>query len=395
MSFITIGTQSELANFCERLRSAEWIAFDTEFVSEHSYRTQLCLVQVAIPGLTAVIDPLSIDEMRPFWDAVVAPGHQTIVHAGREEIVFSLSATGRPPHNLIDVQLAAGLMGVEFPAGYGTLVSRLLGKRTNKAETRTDWRRRPLTAQQVAYALSDVEHLAALRDLILVKLEHLGRLDWLHTETASWLSEIEAARGKERWRRVSGSSGLSRRRLAIVREIWRWREEEAERRDCPARRVLRDDLIVELAKRELADPNKIRAVRGLERGDLKYALPKLTACIERALHLPESDCPEIVRTETNPQQTMVTQLLSSALGSICRQAQVAPSLVGTANDVRDLVSFHLGDLGETAEPPLLTQGWRAEVVGEVLKDLLLGRTTLHIVDPRAEQPLAFEPRKAD
>ncbi|MDZ4780740.1 MAG: HRDC domain-containing protein [Planctomycetia bacterium] len=393
MSFITIGTQSELANFCERLRSAEYIAFDTEFVSEHSYRTQLCLVQVAIPGLTAVIDPLSIDDMRPFWDAVVAPGHQTIVHAGREEIVFSLAATGRPPHNLIDVQLAAGLMGVEFPAGYGTLASRLLGKRINKAETRTDWRRRPLTAQQVAYALSDVEHLAALRDLILGKLESLGRLDWLHTETASWLAEIEASRGKERWRRVSGSSGLSRRRLAIVREIWRWREEEAERRDCPARRVLRDDLIVELAKRELADPNKIRAVRGLERGDLKYALPKLTACIERALHLPESDCPEIVRTETNPQQTMVTQLLSSALGSICRQAQVAPSLVGTANDVRDLVSFHLGDLGESAEPPLLTQGWRAGVVGEVLKDLLLGRTTLHIVDPRAEQPLAFEPRK--
>ncbi len=390
MSFITISTQQELASFCERLHTAEWIAFDTEFVSEHSYRTQLCLVQVAIPGQTAVIDPFPVGDMRPFWDAIAAPGHQTIVHAGREEIVFTLGATGRPPHNLIDVQLAAGLIGIEFPAGYGTLVSRLLGRRTSKAETRTDWRHRPLSAQQIAYALSDVEHLVALRDTVLGKLAQLGRLDWLQTETNSWLAEIDEARGRERWRRVSGSSGLSRRRLAIVREIWRWREEEAERRDCPAKRVLRDDLIVELAKRELADSQKIRAVRGMERGDLKFSLSKLAACIERALQLPESECPDIVRLETNPQQTMVTQLLSSALGSICREAQVAASLVGTANDVRDLVAFHLGEALESAQPPLLTQGWRATVVGEVLKDLLLGRTALRIVDPRADQPLAFE-----
>jgi len=336
---------------------------------------------------------LSIGDMRPYWETIVAPGHQTIVHAGREEIMFSLAATGRPPHDLIDVQLAAGLIGVEFPAGYGTLVSRLLGKRTSKAETRTDWRRRPLSAQQLAYALSDVEHLPALRDLILGKLERLGRLEWLRAETDSWLGEIHVARGRERWRRVSGSSGLNRRRLAIVREIWRWREEEAERRDCPARRVLRDDLIVELAKRELSDPHKIRAVRGLDRGDLKYALPKLAACIDRALHLPEEDCPEIVRTETNPQQTMVTQLLSSALGSICREAQIAPSLVGTANDVRDLVSYYLGDWSTSSPPPLLTQGWRALVVGEVLKDILQGRVALRIVDPRAEQPLTFERNK--
>jgi ribonuclease D len=391
MSFITISTARELADFCERMHAAEWIAFDTEFVSEHSYRTQLCLVQVAIPGQTAVIDPFPVGDMRPFWEAIAAPGHQTIVHAGREEIVFTLHATGKPPHDMIDVQLAAGLMGLEYPAGYGTLVSRLLGKKMNKGETRTDWRRRPLTAQQLAYALSDVEHLVALRDLILKRLAELGRSDWLKVETDSWLAEIEAARGRERWRRVSGSSGLSRRRLAIVRELWRWREEEAERRDCPARRVLRDDLIVELAKRELADPHKIRAVRGLERGDLKYALPKLAACIDRAMQLPEDKCPEILRTETNPQQTMVTQLLSSALGSICREAHVAASLVGTANDVRDLVSFHLGEALDPT-PPLLMQGWRASVVGEVLKDLLFGRVSLRIADPRADQPLAFDAR---
>jgi ribonuclease D len=392
MSFITVSTPRELADLCERLHVAEWIAFDTEFVSEHSYRTQLCLVQVAIPGLTAVIDPFPSGDMRPFWEAIAAPGHQTIVHAGREEIVFTLHATGKPPHDLIDVQLAAGLIGLEFPAGYGTLVSRLLGKRTDKGETRTDWRRRPLTAQQLAYALSDVEHLLALRDTILNRLRQLGRLDWLKTETEDWLAEIDAARGKERWRRVSGSSGLSRRRLAIVREIWRWREEEAERRDCPARRVLRDDLIVELAKRELADPHKIRAVRGMERGDLKFALAKLAGCIERALQLPENQCPEIIRTETNPQQTMVTQLLSSALGSICREAQVAASLVGTANDVRDLVSYHLGESQDQTQPPLLMQGWRANVVGEVLKDLLFGKTAIRIADPRADQPLAFDIR---
>ena len=149
--------------------------------------------------------------------------------------------------------------------------------------------------------------------------------------------------------RVSGINGLSNRSLAIVRELWRWREAEAARRDSPVRRVFRDDLIVELAKRRSADLKQIRAVRGLERGDLQRLLPKIGEHIALALDLPESELPRSERREMPNQLNLLGQFLSSALSSICRSAQIAPSIVGTASDVRDLIAYRLG-YGDP-EPP--------------------------------------------
>ncbi len=386
-----ITTERELSELCRRMADAPWIAFDTEFVSEHTYRPQLCLVQVAVDDYLAAIDPLAVHELAPFWQALAEEGHETIVHAGREELVFSLAATGRPPARLFDVQLAAGFIGMEYPAGYGNLISRLLGRTPRKGETRTDWRRRPLSDRQIDYALEDVRHLPALRDKLRGRLEELGRLEWFQTEMADFQAEVAGMHTRERWRKVAGSSSLSSRSQAIVRELWQWREQEAARRDCPTRRVLRDDLIVELAKRRSADAKQIRAVRGLERGDLQRHLPAMCEAIARALEVPDDACPETIRRDASPQLTMLGQFLSSALSSICRAAEVAPSLVGTPNDVRELVAYQLGEWNApSGELPVLAQGWRAEVVGHLLDDLLAGKVSIRIRDPRAEQPLAFE-----
>jgi ribonuclease D len=291
----------------------------------------------------------------------------------------------------LDVQIAAGLIGREYPAGYGSLVSGILGVRTDKGETRTDWRRRPLTDRQVGYALEDVRHLKPLRDRIVARLEQLGRMDWLDAEMAAWQADVIAARGDERWRRVSGSSGLDRRKLAIVRELWRWREQEAERRNCSPRRVLRDDLIVELAKRRTDDPRRIRAVRGMERGDLRRGLDDLAACVRRAAALPDEELPVQIRQDSNRQLTMLGQFLSSALTSICRDAEVAPALVGTASDVRDFLAYRLDNRRCTGQQlPVLAQGWRRELVGKLLDDLIGGRVAIRIADPAADQPLSFE-----
>ena len=206
----------------------------------------------------------------------------------------------------------------------------------------------------------------------------------------TWQNGIDDYRSRERWRKVSGITGLSNRSLAIVRELWRWREQEAERRDVPPKRVLRDDLIIELAKRKTAESKQIQAVRGMERGDLTRALPALVGAIQRALDLPEADLPRSERRETPNQINMLGQFLSSALTSICRAAQIAPSMVGTASDVRELVAYRLGyDVGGT---PILAEGWRAEVVGHVIDDLLGGKLSIRIADPESEEPLVFEPR---
>ena len=164
MDYQDITTDAQLRDYCGELASAPAIAFDTEFVSEHTYRPVLCLVQVAAGGRLAVIDALAVADMKPFWEAIVAAGHQTVVHAGRGEMEFCLHAVERLPERLFDVQIAAGLVGIEYPVGFSTLVQKLLGLPSAKHETRTDWRQRPLSKRQIEYALEDALHLQPLCD---------------------------------------------------------------------------------------------------------------------------------------------------------------------------------------------------------------------------------------
>jgi len=388
MDYEHIVTQQQLVEFCDRFRGEPTIAFDTEFISEDSYKPELCLIQVAVHDKLAVIDPLAVTDVNPFWELLAAPGHETIVHSGRQEFQFCNDAIGRRPQGWFDVQVAAGFVGTEYPAAYASLIAKLLNQRLPKGETRTNWRKRPLSQRQLEYALHDVLYLQPIRDLLVQNLDRLGRRTWLSQELAVWQDSLEKVEQQERWRRVSGISGLSSRSLAIVREVWRWRDGEARRRNSPAKRVLRDDLIVELARRKSADARQIYAVRGMERGNLKRHLDSLAESVERALALPDTDCPRLARANNNnaSQYNLPGQFLNTALGCICRSAKLAPTLVGTVQDVRDLIAYRLHQTADQ-QPPALTQGWRAEVVGHLLDDLLAGKSSLRIADPAAEQPL--------
>jgi ribonuclease D len=391
MKYDYITSGQHLRDFCESIAPSSVVAFDTEFVSEDSFQPHLCLIQLAAGGRLAIIDPFECSELEPLWDLVTSPNHETLVHAGREEFRFVWRFSGKAPPRWFDVQIAAGLIGMEYPASYGTLSSRLLGKSIDKHETRTDWRRRPLSQRQLEYALLDVADLQAIRDALYARLRELGRLAWLENELADWQRDLIEFETGERWRRMSGISNLSPRSLAAVRELVDWRDTEAQRRDQPARRVLRDDLLIEVAKRLTADPARIRAVRGMERGDLQRFLPRIAQCVERALKLKEHELPRLTRRSSRPQLNVLGQFLSTALGSICRSAQVSPSLVGTAQDVRDLIAYRLNLGGfENGEVPLLARGWRAEVVGQVIDHLLAGDVAVRIADPLNDEPLVFE-----
>jgi len=282
------------------------------------------------------------------------------------------------------------LAGFEYPSGYGTLVSRLLKKKIGKHETRTDWRRRPLSKRQIDYALDDVRYLPAIWQSLKARIDRLGRSAWLAEEMADWQEQVCRAFTEERWRRVSGNSGLNPRSLAVLRELWRWREAQAQRRDCPTRRVLRDDLMVELARRQTASEKRIRAVRGLDRGDLRRQLPKIAECIQRALDLPEKDLPKTSQHRRMSQLALLGQFLYSALGTVCRQAKLAPALVGTPSDVRELIAYRIGS-GDHRQPPRLARGWRAEFIGHLFDDLLAGRASIRIADPLSDHPLVVEP----
>ena len=207
-----------------------------------------------------------------------------------------------------------------------------------------------------------------------------------------WLAEVQDSRDRPRWRRVSGVGNLSPRSLAIVRELWMWRRAEAERKDLPPRRVLRDDLIVELAKRKCDDIERIQAVRGMHRGMKPQMLQELAACIRRGMEASLDDLEREPRESMPSQLNVLGQFLSPALASICRSANVATSLAGTATDVRDLIAYRLGFAGgEGDDPPVLASGWRAELVGHLIDELISGKKSIRIEDPLSEHPLAFDP----
>lgn len=395
MPYESITNPAKLAEFCRRLERADRIGIDTEFVSEDTYRPELCLIQVATPDVLAVIDPYKVGELTAFWRLLADGRHSTIVHAAREEVNFALVACGKSPANLFDTQLAAGFCSAEYPSSYGSVVTKFLNARPGKGEQRTDWRRRPLTEEQIDYALEDVRYLVPLYDTLGRKLKQLGRLEWLGDETQRWLTDVLDARDNPRWRRVSGLGNMSPRCLAVVRELWMWRRSEAERRDMPPRRVLRDDLIVEIAKRKSDSADKIRAVRGLQ-GFKPDLLARIADCVKRGLDAPLGDIERPSQEAMPSQLNLLGQFLSPALSSICRNANVATSLAGTATDVRDLIAYRLGFASvDDGEPPLLATGWRAELVGHLIEDLLAGKKSIHIEDPLSEHPLAFEPVGGD
>ncbi|MCA9188012.1 MAG: ribonuclease D, partial [Planctomycetales bacterium] len=230
MKYSIAENNEDLRRLVAQMADAQVIAFDTEFVSEFTYRPDLCLLQVAADGHLWVVDPHAIASIDEFWNALCQGNHVTIVHAGREEFRFCRRAVGRVPANWFDVQLAAGLIGLEYPTSYGKLLTRLLNRKLPKGETRTDWRRRPLSQAQLEYALQDVVHLEPLYQQLSARLQKLGRRSWLDDENARWQQDVIDSDERERWRRVSGTSGLGPRALLAVKYLWQWREEQAEQR---------------------------------------------------------------------------------------------------------------------------------------------------------------------
>jgi ribonuclease D len=385
-----ITRQRDLEALCASIDAADIVGFDTEFVSEDTFHPELCLVQVVTATELAVVDPQAVD-IRPFWHSLAGGNRITVLHAGREELSFMLRSVGATPKRVFDVQLAAGFCSNEFPASYGSVVGKFLSRQPMKGEQRTDWRRRPLTDAQINYALEDVRYLLPLYDRLMQTLGRLDRLRWFDEEQAEWIQSIVEAQDRKDWRRVSGIGTLNARVLAIVRELWLWRQEEARRLNQPPKRLLRDDLLVEIAKRKTDQPDQILAIRGLQRGDLRRKARELAECVRRGLEAPLERGDRTGQREPPSQLNLLGQYLTPALTSICRKAEVAASMVGTASDVRELIAYRYGFGGaDPNETPALLKGWRAELVGNLLDDLLAGKKSIRIADPRHEDPLAFD-----
>jgi ribonuclease D len=257
-------------------------------------------------------------------------------------------------------------------------------------ETRTDWRRRPLSEAQLRYALEDVRHLLELADLLSGELEKLGRAAWADAEFQEFLEAIEHRGDEDRWRRLSGLHMLNRRGLEVARRLFEWRINDARRANRPIRSVLRDDLLVAIARRQPANRRDLEALRDFNRPHLIARAGEILGVIAEAVVVPAEDLPELTeRHDDLPGMAMVVSLLSAALSQACVQKKVAVGLAGGSSDLKELVRWYLDDQ-PSAQTPEVLRGWRHEVCGKILLDVLSGRRALRIVDPEAEVPVALD-----
>lgn len=388
LQYDSINTVDELEQFCDEIADCKQIGFDTEFVSEETYRPQLCLIQVAAGDRLAIIDPEYVEDTTSFWNLLTEPGRTVIAHAAREECRFCYRFTGKPISGLFDTQLAAGFVGMEYPASLGNLVQRMVNKTLPKGETRTNWGRRPLSEDQITYALNDVVDLSKMHDKLESMVIDLNRQDWLTEETGVFQQKVIDAETRENWRRVSGSSGLNPRQLETVRQIWLWRENRAKSIDRLPRRVLRDDLIVELAKRGSTDQNKIKNIRGMERRGFNDHYADIANAIQIALETSDADLPRRPRGSRRVVSPMLSQFLSTAIACISRQQKLAPPIVGNADDVRELMGYEL-DRQNGDQVPSLLKGWRGDIVGKTFRQLLAGDLAIRVANVKETQPLEF------
>jgi len=384
---VIVAQPQELSACCAYLASCPQFGFDTEFVGEQTYHPHLCLLQIATPEQLFLIDPLSVGPLGAFWDIVLDPAHLVIVHAGREEVRLCHLWTGRTPGNLFDLQIAAGLVGLAYPLSHASLVSQLLGVQMVKGETLTEWRDRPLTERQIRYAFDDVRYLLPLWQRLATRLQLLDRAEWACEEFARLAAHAAPEEPTtDKWRKLRGLGTLDRRGLAIVRELYHWRNETAARSDRPARAIVRDDLLIEIARRSPGRQGDLHVIRGLPRRDLAA----IVEVVNRARTIPLEECPIVAEREQDPPQlTLITNVLAAVLGNLCAKSQLAANLVANGHDLGLLVRSRLQGAPLPSES-VLSQGWRSRHVLPELLAVLDGQRTVRIADVTADAPFVVE-----
>jgi ribonuclease D len=377
-------TPSELA---ELARAHGRLALDTEFVSEGRYRPLLCLVQVAVsePGsaeaaTVEVLDPLDAGgfDHGPLAEVVADPEVEIVFHAGSQDVAILRREWGIAPRNLFDTQIAAGFAGYSAQAGYGNLLARVSGKQLSKSAGFTRWDRRPLTAEQVEYARSDVLDLLALSDELQSRLEESGRLGWAREECRR-LEEISDERDpEESWRRLPRVAQLRPRARAVARELAAWRERTAAAENKPLGSILADVALVEVARRQPDTVRDLQAIRGV-RPDLgRRRGDAVLDVVRRGREADPPPADEYTRVEPDSGDAPRINLSEALVRHRVGDAGLAYELVASRADLTEIVTAAREG---RPEPDVRTlRGWRRDLVGAELLELLAGRISLR-VDP--------------
>ncbi|HWS44622.1 MAG TPA: HRDC domain-containing protein [Acidimicrobiia bacterium] len=364
-----IDQPDELRELIDTVCREPRYALDTEFHGERSYWPRLALIQIAWSGGIALVDPLAVDPV-PLATLLSGPGCM-VAHAADQDLSILERACGVAPSRLFDTQVAAGFIGMGTPS-LAAAVERLAGVRLGKGDRLTDWTRRPLTAEQRAYAAADVEHLLALHDELTSRLDAVGRLAWAIDECEERRSHIRSRPDIETaWWRMKGARQLRGTTRGVAQKVAAWRERTAESLDVPARFVLSDLALAGVVHRPPRSREDLGAIRGIDGRLRDHTADALLAAVQEGLALPKSELrvPETDRVDRSLAPAVT--VLGAWLAQRAAELDLDPSLLATRAELTQLLQG-----GESR----LAGGWRADLVGEPLQRLLSGEAVLALRD---------------
>jgi len=372
---VYVRTAEELKILVEMVAGAPVLAVDTEFMRERTYWARLCLIQIGTDEVSAIVDPLALEDLSPLWTVMRDPATLKVLHAGQQDLEIMWRLMDDTVRPVFDTQVAATLAGFPQQVGYGAIVKELLGVELDKSDTYTDWAKRPLSGTQVEYALNDVRYLPQVYRKLLERLEAHGRMPWLRADFER-LEQVESFRvdPEQMFRRLKRLSSLSRRQLGVVQKVAAWRELEAQRRDIPRRWVIGDESLVEIARRCPVDSASLSSVRGVADKLAKSTYAGLLAAVKAGVEMPEEDLPRLDKRKRKPADIDGAVDLMAALVRLrAKQHDVAVPLLASRDDLEHLAA------GDRDTSPLL-EGWRRSIVGDELLELLEGSLALTLVD---------------
>jgi ribonuclease D len=372
-----ITSTEDLTRACARLAQHPFVTVDTEFMRETTYYPKLCLIQMAGPDEGLLVDPLAPDiNLAPFLGLMRDPAVTKVFHSARQDLEIVWNMGGLIPRPLFDSQVAAMVCGYGDSVSYEQLVNDLAKARVDKSSRFTDWSRRPLSEAQLAYALSDVTHLVKVYEALMEQLQANGRLAWLEDEMAVLLSpETYLGDPDNAWRRLAGRLRKAKE-IAVLMEVAAWREREAQNRDVPRNRVLKDEAVVDVAvsaPRSVEALGRLRSIpNGFERSRIGA---EIIAAVERGLERDPSTVPAPDRTRGRGGNGAVLELLKVLLRAVADTEGVAPKIIATVDDLEAVA------LDDEADVPML-KGWRRQLFGEKAIALKSGRVSLAVEDGR-------------
>jgi ribonuclease D len=364
-----IDAPAALAELVRTLADEPLYALDTEFHGERSYWPHLALIQIAWPNGVALVDPLTVDPA-PLGELLAGRGCM-VAHAADQDLTILERACGCAPTKLFDTQVAAGFIGMGTPSLAAT-VEKLLGTRLTKGDRLTDWTRRPLRAEQRVYAAADVEHLLALYDELVRRLNEVGRLEWATDECEARRQRIRTRPDAETaWWRIKGARQLRGTSRGVAQRVGAWRERTAEGLDVPARYVLSDLALAGVVQRPPRSRDDLAGIRGIDGRLRDHTANELLGAVTEGLELPGSELRLPESDKIDRSLAPAVTVLGAWLAQRASELDLDPSLLATRAELTQMLQ---------SRPSRLATGWRADLVGEPLQRLLRGEAALVLRD---------------